>query len=109
MRINPRQLEKMARSMGMKMDQVMAEEVIIRTPDKDIIIQNPQVSKVKMMGQETWQITGEETERSREPETTEDDIRMVMDQTGASEDDARAALKETSGDLAAAILKLKKD
>ena len=62
---------------------------------------------VKMMGQETWQITGEESERLRGTEISEDDIRMVMDQTGATKEAAEAALKEANGDLAVAIMKLK--
>lgn len=109
MRMNPKQLKKMAKKMGMKMDQITAEEVVIRTPDKEIVIENPQVSKVKMMGQETWQITGEETERVRGSETTKEDVKTVMDQTGASEEEARKALDEADGNLAAAILKLKKE
>jgi len=110
MRINPRQLEKMARRMGIQATPIEADEVIIRTPDKDLVIKNPQVSKVNMMGQETLQITGEIEERSKEPAEpfTEEDIQTVMDQTGTSKEDAAQALKETNGDLAQAILKLKK-
>jgi nascent polypeptide-associated complex subunit alpha len=35
-----------------------------------------------------------------------DDIKLIMEQTGKSEEEARKALKETNGDLAEAILKL---
>jgi len=111
MRINPRQLEKMAKRMGIQAVPIEAEEVIIRTPDKDLVVRNPQVSKVNMMGQETLQITGEIVEQPRasaEP-FTEEDIKTVMDQTGASEEEAKQALEETNGDLAQSILKLKKE
>ncbi|MCK4335848.1 MAG: nascent polypeptide-associated complex protein, partial [Candidatus Aenigmarchaeota archaeon] len=65
MKINPKQMERMMKQMGMQMSQIDAEEVIIKTPDKEIVISNPQVSKVKAMGQETFQITGEISERPR--------------------------------------------
>ena len=106
MKINPRQLEKMAKRMGMQMDTIPAEEVIIRTAEKDLVLRNPQVSKVNMMGQETYQITGELEEKSRS-EFTEDDVDMVMSQTGASREDAESALKDTHGDLAESILRIK--
>jgi nascent polypeptide-associated complex subunit alpha len=107
MRINPRELERMARKMGINTQPIEAEEVIIKTPEKDIVIINPQVSKVNMMGQETWQIVGEAEERPKSP-FTEQDVKMVVGQTGASEADVRKTLAQLNGDLAMAILKLKK-
>ena len=56
--MNPRQMQDMMRKLGMQQTSVDAESVIIRTKDKDIIIENPEVAKVTMMGQQTWQITG---------------------------------------------------
>lgn len=103
MKINPKQMEQIARKMGMQTETIEAEEVIIRGPAKDIVIKNPAVSKVKMMGQESWQIVGEAEERGR---ISEEDVRLVQEQTGVTDAEARAALLET-GDLAAAILKLK--
>jgi len=35
-------------------------------------------------------------------------VRLVMEQTGASEEEAREELRRTGGDLAEAILRLKK-
>jgi nascent polypeptide-associated complex subunit alpha len=105
MKINPKQMEKVMRQMGVKMEQVEAEEVLIRTAGKTIVISSPQVSRVNMMGQETFQITGEISERPNEKFSAED-VRMVMDRTGATEEQARAALEET-GDLAEAIVRLK--
>ncbi len=107
MRINPRQLEKMAKRMGIQATPIEAEEVIIKTPEKDLVVRNPQVSKVNMMGQETLQITGEIEERPKQP-FTDEDVKTVMDQTGATEEEAKQTLTETNGDLAQSILKLKK-
>lgn len=108
MKINPKQLEKMAKRMGIQSSPVDAEEVIIKTQDKDIIINDPQVSKVNMMGQETWQITGQAEERPRKP-FTDDDIDTVVNQTGASPEEVKAALEAAHGDLAEAIMNIKEE
>ena len=106
--MNPRQMQDMMRKMGMQQVSIDAEEVIIRTKDKDIVIQNPDVSKVTMMGQQTWQITGQVTERSRKVVyvPADDDVETVASQAGVSKDKAKHALEETQGDIAEAILKL---
>ena len=107
MKIDQRNMEKMMRQMGMNVSDIDAEEVVIRTPEKDIIISDPKVSKVKVMGQEMFQITGEVSEREREEEG-EEDVDMVAEQAGVSREEAREMLKETQGDIAEAIMKLKK-
>ncbi len=111
-KMNPRQMEKMMRQMGIKNENIEADEVIIRCADKEIIISNPAVQKVNMMGQDSYQISGEISERNIDedaPKFTDDDIQMVMDQTNCSKDEAEDALKETSGDIAEAILILTKE
>ncbi|RLE12177.1 nascent polypeptide-associated complex protein, partial [Candidatus Aerophobetes bacterium] len=42
------------KKLGIQATPVDAEEVIIRTPTKEIIITNPEVSKVSAFGQETF-------------------------------------------------------
>ena len=109
--VNPRQMQQMMKKMGIQQVEIPATEVIIKTEDKDIIITNPQVSKVNMMGQETFQIVGEihEQEHSSTPEISEEDVKTVMEQTSCSEEEAKKTLEETEGDLAETILKLKKE
>ena len=102
-KINPRQMEKMMRQMGVKQEEIDASEVIIKTKDKTIIIKNPQVSKVNMMGQESFQISGEIEEST----ISEEDIKTVAEQSNVSLKEAENALKKTNGDLAEAILILK--
>ena len=106
MKLNQRQIEKAMKRMGIQAQEIDAEEVIIKTGDKNIVISNPQVSRVNMMGQDTFQISGEVSEESKGP--SEEDVRMVASKAGVSEEDAREALSET-GDIAEAIIKLKKD
>ena len=107
MKINPRQLEKMARKMGIQSETIEAEEVIIRGSEKDIVIHNPQVAKVNMMGQETFQISGEVEERERD-DFSDEDVEMVAEKTGVSNKDARAALQRYGG-IAEAIVGLNED
>lgn len=101
-----RQMEKMMKQMGINSTQIDAEEVIIKGKDKELVISNPQVTKITMQGQDTYQVIGEASERSVES-FSEEDVKMIVEQTGASEDEAKAALEETR-DIAEAILKLKK-
>ena len=106
--MNPRKMQQMMKKMGIAQVEIDATEVIIKCPDKEIIIQNPQVSKVNAMGQETFQVVGEPVERalSTEPDINEDDIKTVMDQANVDEEKAKAALEESKGDIAEAIMKL---
>ena len=111
MNMDPRQMRMAMKKLGIQQQELPAKEVIIRFEDKEIVISNPSVTKVNMMGQDTYQISGDEEERSLDviPEINDDDISTVMDQTGASEEDAKKVILESKGDLAEAILKLKKD
>ena len=108
MKMNQRDLAKAMQRMGIQQHEVEAVEVVIRCADKEIVISNPQVARVNMMGQETWQVTGNASERSisSEPEIKEDDINTVMEQTGVSKEKALEAIKAAKGDLAQAILDL---
>ncbi len=105
MKINPKQIEQAMKKMGIKSEEIIAEEVVIKTPEKDLVISNPQVTRINMGGQESLQITGEIVERYRS-KFSEDDIKIIIEQTGVTKQEAAKALEET-GDIAAAILKLK--
>ncbi len=107
--MNPRMMKQAMKRMGISQQEVEANEVIIRSSDREIVITNPQVSKVNMMGQETYQVVGEihERELTKEVEITEEDINTVVEQTGVKKEKAEKAIKEHDGDLAAAILSLK--
>ena len=106
--MNPRKVQQMMKQMGIQQVDIPASEVIIRSEGKDIVIKNPSVAKVNMMGQETFQISGEihEQEHQTTPDISEEDVKTVMDQANVSEEQARAAIEENDGDLAAAIIKL---
>ena len=111
--MNPKQMQKMLKRMGIKVDEIEAQRVVIEGADKDIVIENPQVMLTKMPNQEMFQISGDVTEVDKdeavgtEPEITDEDIAMVAEQAGVGNEQAEEALLETRGDIAEAILKLK--
>ena len=107
--VNPRQMQRMMKQMGMSQTDLDASEVIIKLADRQLVFTNPQVAQVDMMGQKTYQIVGQPEEMSLEDEgieITDADIQTVVDQTGKSKEEAKEAIKEANGDLAEAILSL---
>ncbi|MGV8151304.1 MAG: nascent polypeptide-associated complex protein [Candidatus Woesearchaeota archaeon] len=103
--INSRQMQQMMKKMGIQQDDIDAEEVIIKCKDKNIIISNPSVQKVNMMGKWSYQVSGDESEEDLD-DGSEDDIQTIVDQAQCSEDEAKQALKDTNGNIAEAILLL---
>ena len=106
--VNPKQLKQAMKKMGVKQEDLDAHQVIIRLSDRDLVINNPNVQKVNMMGEWSYQITGDAEERAIESkaEITEEDIQTVMEQTNVSKEKAKQAIEEADGDLAQAILNL---
>jgi nascent polypeptide-associated complex subunit alpha len=103
--INPKQMQAVMKQMGMSQTEIPSSKVIIEKEDGNkIVINNPSVMKIKMQGQESFQISGDISEESDE-NFSENDIKVVMEKTNCSEEEARKVLEET-GDLAEAILKL---
>lgn len=105
--MNQKALKLAMKKMGLKQEEIEASEVIIKCPDKELIVRNPSVQKVNMMGQESLQITGDIEEVEKES-FSEEDIKMVVEQTGCSEKEAREVLERNGGDIAKSILELKK-
>ena len=101
--INPQLMKQAMKKMGVKQEEIEATQVIIKTPSKNLIINNPTVQKISMMGEESLQITGDIDEES----ISEDDIKTVSEQAGVSKEKAKEALEKFNGDLAEAILYLK--
>ena len=105
--VNPRQMQGMLKKMGISQEEIDASRVIIeKTDNSRIIIDNHSVTKIKMKGQETFQIAGDISEESAKEETSEEDIKMIIEKTGVSEEIARETLEKNNGDLAETILEL---
>lgn len=126
--MSPKQMARMMKKMGIEQKDVEGvKEIIFRFSDKEWVIKNPQVTMIKQSGAETYQVGGSKTERGlsgkaataeevvTEEEVVEPEIEIPMEdaalvagQTGVDIETAKEALKETGGDLAAAILKLRR-
>jgi nascent polypeptide-associated complex subunit alpha len=114
-RMNPREQRRMMQRMGMNMDSVPdVEQVIIKTSSKEITIEQPEVAILEMQGQKIFQVIGgkiaekapQRAALGAKPSVSEEDVKLVADQTGKSVKEARKALEECEGDLAKAILLL---
>jgi nascent polypeptide-associated complex subunit alpha len=106
-KINPKQLEGMMKKMGIAQQNINAKRVVIECGEENIIIDEPNVVKINMQGNESWQITGEARNEAKEG-FSEEDIKMVMEKTGRKKEEVINFLKENNGDIALAIIELKK-
>lgn len=105
---NPRQMKRMMKKMGMKTEEIDAVKVTIETPDKVLVFDDTQVVCIDVQGQKTYQIVGTPREEMAEGKVAipDEDIKLVAQHAGVSEDEARAALEETNGEPAEAIILL---
>jgi nascent polypeptide-associated complex subunit alpha len=104
--VNPKQMQAVMKQMGISQVDIDASKVIIeKTDGKRLIIEPAQVVKIKMQGQESFQITGESIEESGEL-FSDEDVKTVMEKTGCKKDIAKKTLEKNKGDLAESILEL---
>ena len=104
--LNPKKMQQVMKQMGISQEEIDASRVIFeKNNNSKIIIENPSVTKIKMQGQDSFQIMGDIKEESEELKISEEDIKRVMEKTNCSEQKARETLEKT-GDLAEAILEL---
>lgn len=105
--MNPAKMKQMMKQMGISIDEIPnVEQVIIRTPDIDIVFNDANVTVMNAQGADTYQVVGTPEKVPRKLEIPDDDVRLVAEQTGVSEEKARKALEDAKGDLAEAILAL---
>jgi nascent polypeptide-associated complex subunit alpha len=130
--LDPRKMQQMMEQMGIDLTEIDAEEILIRTPEEELVFEEADVQRMDAQGQATYQIVGEPETRPRgaanaseKGETSgadagagggeaggeaadipDTDVEIVAGRTGASEEEAREALAETDGDLAAAVERL---
>ena len=124
-----RQMRRRMQQQGIEMDQIDATRVIIESHDKTLVIDQPEVILMKQMGQEMYQIIGDAEEYSSgeftiedgvevesfesteenvsKPVITENDIMLVAAQAKVEKEEANAALIDSDGDIAKAIIYLK--
>jgi nascent polypeptide-associated complex subunit alpha len=122
-RVNPRQMKQAMRKMGISTEELAdVQEIVILTKTKEYVFKEAEVTVMTVQGQKTFQVVGEPEVRPRsaataKPGTTalaapaeaglpEEDITLVMEQTGSTREKAVEALKATDGQPAEAILKI---
>ena len=121
-RMDSRRARRMMKQMGMNMDELGdIKRVILQSDNKEVVIEGPQVTSINVQGTKMYQVAGgRETERKiqaagaveaapveEEPLVLpEEDILLVAQQANVSIEKARAALENSDGDLAQAIIKL---
>ncbi len=104
--VNPKQMSQMMKQFGIKNQELDAKEVIITLGNGNkIVFDKPQIQCIEMRGEKTYTIAGATREVSGVPQ---EDIDMVAEAAGVSKEEAKKALIESNGDIAEAILKLKK-
>ena len=123
--MNPRKMKQMMKQMGIDVDEIDAERVVIETADGDLVFDDAQVTKMDAQGQETYQIVGSPSEvesgsaagaveaaDAAEDDAEDDDaipdedVALVAERAGVPQSTAREALEDADGDLAAAIAAL---
>jgi nascent polypeptide-associated complex subunit alpha len=107
--IDPRALKSMMDRMGIKSEEIDADEVTIHCKDKIIKITNPSVILIDAKGNLSFQISGTVEEHGNiKMEVDEEDVKVVMESTGITNKEIiKKALEDANGDIAEAILKLK--
>ena len=107
-KINPREANRMMQRMGMQVQQLdEVTKVIMETPTKRIIIDNPEVATVTVQGQTVYQVGGGTMREEGIGGGSDEDVKLVASQAGVSADEAAKALRQSGGDLAQAIILLK--
>ncbi len=120
-RVKRRSMERQMRKAGVDYEQMDgATEVIIRFPNKELVISEPQIVMMQAQGETIYQIIGQHVERAPTASTdvdsevpteskatfTEEDVQLVASQAAVTEEQAREALQQAEGNLAKAIIVL---
>lgn len=127
-----RTMRRRMQQQGIDMNQIEATRVIIETPEKTLIIDQPEVVEMQQGMGKIYQVIGdaeeyeageinlgelsavgkdeyveEEIEEDVKPTITENDIMLVAAQANVDKETAEAVLRECKGNIAKAIVDLK--
>ncbi|RAW44897.1 nascent polypeptide-associated complex protein [Halorubrum sp. 48-1-W] len=124
--MNPRKMKQMMKQMGIDVEELDAERVVVETADGDLVFENPQVTRMDAQGQQTYQIVGDPDEVAdagaggasaveaadddgsdgSDDGIPDEDVALVAERAGVPESTARETLEAHDGDLAGAIAEL---
>ncbi|PKK86665.1 MAG: nascent polypeptide-associated complex protein [Thermoplasmata archaeon HGW-Thermoplasmata-1] len=130
-KMNAKQMNMMMRRLGINVEEIPdVEQVVIKTPTKDYVFRDAEVTIMNTPQGKTYQLSGTPTvvnkagaaeeQKNRAAETaavtgsmddvvleiSDDDVALVAGQAGVDNKTARKALEEAKGDIAEAIMKL---
>ncbi len=106
MLVRPQDVMKLMNRLGVKMEEIDVEKVIIKlSGGKTLIFNNPKVIRTESPAGEVFQVAGTYvTEEEYTP--SEEDIKIVIEKTGKSREEVVRILREVKGDIAEAIIRL---
>ncbi|KAF5430115.1 nascent polypeptide-associated complex subunit alpha [Candidatus Methanophagaceae archaeon] len=112
--ISSKKMSQMMKQTGINIEELSGvEEVVIKMVDSELVFPDASVTIMDAQGVRMYQITGTPEKRAKseqeEPEEliiSTEDVELVMEKAGCTEEKARAALIETNGDFVDAISKL---
>ena len=84
--MNPAQMKRMMKQLGMKSVELEVKRVVFELENGKLILENPQVTSIEVQGQKTYTVLGAEKMETCIPE---EDVKMVADQTGKSEEESK--------------------
>jgi NACalpha-BTF3-like transcription factor len=98
-------IRAMAERLGLSIEPLAAEEVLIKQKNKTIRITKPQVMVSSIMGRTVYQIAGEVSEQPQVPERK---IAAIAKETKADRETILSTLERLNWDVSAALKELKK-
>ncbi len=122
--LDPSKMQQMMKQMGIDIEEIDAEEVVIRTADEELVFTDADVQRMDAQGQQTYNVVGQPESRERgspsaikgEGENEDEgedeegipqaDIQMVAEKAGVSGARAREALEAADGRPVDAINRL---
>jgi nascent polypeptide-associated complex subunit alpha len=118
--LDPSKMQQMMKQMGIDIEDIDAEEVVIRTADEELVFTDAEVQRMDAQGQQTYNIVGEPETRERgsgdegaggtddggDDGLPQEDVQMVANAAGVSAAQARQALEAVDGRPADAIDRL---
>ncbi|MCG2879959.1 MAG: nascent polypeptide-associated complex protein [Vulcanisaeta sp.] len=134
MALNPRDVKRLLKRLGitdLNLEEVngVTKVVIYLGDGSTIEVDKPVVTRIRFQGLSIYQVQASDsnirinkpqiitapqprsliiqpTQQAGAYEPSEDDVKLVMEQTGCSREEAVNALRETNGDIAEAILRI---
>ena len=93
--MDDRKMQQMMKQMGIDMQELDAEEVVIRTPDEELVFTDADVQRMDAQGQQTYTIVGEAESR---PRGDGGDTGAAGADTAESDDSGGPVIEESEGD-----------